>query len=130
MKIVVSADEYCPVIDTLLEELKKRGHDAIYFGPKKGEEALDWTTVTLDAVHLITSRKADEGIVCCWTGTGATLIANKMKGIRAALCGDGETAAGARKWNHANLYPNNFNNWFFPAPTSPSLTPSASHLST
>ena len=102
MKIVVSADEYCPVIDTLLEELERRGHETIYFGPKKGEESLDWTTVTLDAVQLIRSEKADEGIVCCWTGTGATLIANKMKGIRAALCGDGETAAGARKWNHAN----------------------------
>jgi len=38
-----------------------------------------------------------------WTGTGASLAANKVTGIRAALCADAETARGARTWNHANV---------------------------
>ena len=41
--------------------------------------------------------------MCCWTGTGASIAANKVPGIRAALCGDAETAEGARKWNDANV---------------------------
>jgi ribose 5-phosphate isomerase B len=43
------------------------------------------------------------GVLFCWTGTGISLAANKVKGIRAALCNDAETAAGARKWNDANV---------------------------
>ena len=46
---------------------------------------------------------ADQGIVCCWTGTGASIAANKVPGVRAALCGDAETARGARRWNDANV---------------------------
>jgi ribose 5-phosphate isomerase B len=103
MRIVVSSDEYLPIIDTLLEEIKKRGHEVLYFGPKKNEKARDWTEVTLQAMEEITKGKADEGIVLCWTGTGCSLIANKVLGIRAALCADAETAKGSRIWNHANV---------------------------
>ena len=42
-------------------------------------------------------------MVACWTGTGASIAANKVQGIRAALCGDAETASGARRWNDANV---------------------------
>lgn len=59
--------------------------------------------MTLKAIAEIKSGKASEGIVLCWTGTGCTLIANKVTGIRASLCADAETAKGARKWNHANV---------------------------
>lgn len=103
MKIAVSTDEFHPILELLFNELKKRGHGIIYFGPEEGEKAFDWTTVTLDAMKAIKDGKADEGIAFCWTGTGATLIANKVPGIRAALCIDGETAKGARTWNHANV---------------------------
>ncbi len=103
MKIVVSADEYYPIIDTLLEEVKNRGHEVRYFGPRSGEDPIDWPDVTFQAVEEIRHGRADEGIVLCWTGTGATLIANKVPGIRAALCSDAETAKGARLWNHANV---------------------------
>jgi ribose 5-phosphate isomerase B len=103
MKIVVSADEYFPLIDFLIDELKNRGHEVQYFGPSKGENPIDWTKVTLKAIQEIKDHRAEEGIVLCWTGTGCALIANKISGIRAALCADAETAKGARIWNHANV---------------------------
>jgi ribose 5-phosphate isomerase B len=104
MKIVISTDEYSPLIDLLIEEVKQRGHDVHYFGPVRDEKtSCDWTEVTLEAIKEIKEGQADEGIVLCWTGTGCTLIANKVPGIRAALCNDAETAKGARIWNHANV---------------------------
>jgi len=103
MKIAVSSDEYSPLIDLLIGELKQRKHEVLYFGPSKDEKPMDWTEVTLKAVQEIQKGRAEEGIVLCWTGTGCTLIANKLAGIRAALCIDAETAKGARIWNHANV---------------------------
>jgi len=103
MKIAISTDEYRPVIDNIIRDIEERGHEVAYFGPQKGEEEQDWTTVTLQAINAIHEGRADEGIVLCWTGTGCTLIANKCPGIRAALCTDGETAKGARIYNHANV---------------------------
>ena len=41
--------------------------------------------------------------MCCWTGTGASIAANKVRGVRAALCVDAASAAGARRWNDANV---------------------------
>lgn len=103
MKIAVSTDERTHLVDALLGELKKRGHDVVYFGPHEGGEPVDWPEVTLQAVEQITERQADEAIVMCWTGTGCSIVANKVSGIRAALCHDAETAKGARIWNHANV---------------------------
>lgn len=103
MNIVVSSDEYSPLIDLLVEEVKQRGHEVRYFGPTKGEKSPDWTDVTLLAVDEIRKGWAEQAIILCWTGTGCTLIANKIPGIRAALCIDAETAKGAKIWNHANV---------------------------
>lgn len=103
MKIAISSDEYYPIIDELIADVKQRGYEVIYLGPSKDEKSQDWPQVTLQAIAEVKSGKAKEGIVLCWTGTGCTLIANKVPGIRAALCVDAETARGARKWNHANV---------------------------
>ncbi|MFA6916514.1 MAG: RpiB/LacA/LacB family sugar-phosphate isomerase [Parachlamydiales bacterium] len=103
MRIAISSDDYTPLIDFLLEELKLRGHQGIYFGPGKDEKSIDWPLVTSQAVNEIIDGRADEGIVLCWTGTGCSIVANKKAGIRAALCVDAETAKGARTWNHANV---------------------------
>jgi ribose 5-phosphate isomerase B len=103
MKIVISSDEYFPLIDVLLEEVQKRGHEVHYVGPRQGEKSIDWPDVTLKAMEQIKEGKAEEGIVLCWTGTGCSIVANKVPGIRAALCSDAETAKGARIWNHANV---------------------------
>ena len=103
MKIAVSSDEHHILVEKVLEEIQRRGHEGIYFGPLKNQANRDWTEVTAQAVREITSGRAKEGIVLCWTGTGCTLLANKAVGIRAALCCDAETARGARVWNHANV---------------------------
>ncbi|MFN8470832.1 MAG: RpiB/LacA/LacB family sugar-phosphate isomerase [Anaerolineae bacterium] len=101
MKIAVSSDERTHLVDMILEDLQTRGHEIVYFGPEKGQEA-DWPEVTVQAAECVTEGKADEAIVMCWTGTGCTIAANKVPGIRASLCHDAETAKGARTWNHAN----------------------------
>ena len=103
MKISISSDEYFPIIDELIADVMQRGHEVLFFGPAKDGKPQDWPEVTLKAIAELKSGQADEGIVLCWTGTGCTLVANKVPGIRAALCVDAETAKGARKWNHANV---------------------------
>ncbi len=102
MKISVSTDERTHLVDAILEELRRRGHEVAYFGPEAGAES-DWPEVTTQAVERVARHEADEAIVMCWTGTGCTISANKVPGIRAALCADAETAKGARIWNHANV---------------------------
>jgi ribose 5-phosphate isomerase B len=103
MRIAVSSDERTHLVDVVLGELRKRGHDVAYYGPEPGDDSVDWPDVTLDAVNAVDRREADEAIVMCWTGTGCSIVANKVPGIRAALCADAETARGARVWNHANV---------------------------
>jgi ribose 5-phosphate isomerase B len=102
MKIAVSTDERTHLVEAILAELARRGHEVAYFGPVAGAEA-DWPEVTLQAAEQVAEGRADEAIVMCWTGTGCTIAANKVPGIRAALCHDAETAKGARVWNHANV---------------------------
>mgnify|MGYP002713172900 CR=1 FL=1 len=102
MKVIVSSDEYCSLIPRILQEIEKAGHAGHYAGPGPGEEQ-DWPDVTARAVKRVIAKEFDEAVVLCWTGTGATLAANKVRGIRAALCNDAETARGARIWNHANV---------------------------
>jgi ribose 5-phosphate isomerase B len=106
MKITVSSDEHSPLVDAVIEEIEKRGHQVEYFGPSSGapaSEANDWPLVTAQAAARVADGRADEAVVMCWTGTGASLAANKVAGVRAALCHDAETARGARIWNHANV---------------------------
>lgn len=103
MKIAVSSDERTHLVDVILQELERRGHVVTYFGPEPGGASMDWPDVTRDAVDRVVREEADEAIVMCWTGTGCTIAANKVPGIRAALCNDAETARGARVWNHANV---------------------------
>ena len=103
MTIALSTDERTHLIDFLQGELSSRGHEVLYFGPDKEGENADWPDVTLEAVTRVKQGEADEAIVLCWTGTGCSIAANKVNGIRAALCHDAETAKGARIWNHANV---------------------------
>ncbi len=102
-KIAVSSDEYGHLVEILLTELHERGFETLYYGPKQGEDAQDWPLVTQKAIDQVLQGVATEAIVICWTGTGCSIVANKMPGIRAALCLDAETAKGARIWNHANV---------------------------
>jgi ribose 5-phosphate isomerase B len=103
MRIAVSSDGKNHFTDALIEELRKRGHELTLYGPiNEHDSEKDWPLVSANAAEAVAQGKADEAIVCCWSGTGACIAANKVPGIRAALVGDPETAKLARIYNHAN----------------------------
>ncbi len=102
MKIVVASDEKTLLTNFVIEDLKARGHELILLGPLI-DEALPWTLVSEQLADTVANREADEGVLFCYTGTGASIAANKVPGIRAALCADAQTAKGARWWNDANV---------------------------
>jgi ribose 5-phosphate isomerase B len=102
MKIALGSDERTHVTDFVAQELRRRGHDVELVGPPAGEE-LQWTDVAERVGRRIASGEAERGVLFCWTGTGVSIAANKVPGVRAALCGDAETARGARRWNNANV---------------------------
>lgn len=102
MKISVGCDERNPVTDAVVQELKRRGHELTLHGPLAEVQA-GWAKVAGQVAQEVAAHQADEGILFCWTGTGVSIAANKVPGVRAALCVDAETARGARLWNDANL---------------------------
>jgi len=102
MRIAVGSDEKTRLTDAVLEDLRRRGHDISLVGPLAGEQQA-WPVVARRVAEVVASGEAQEGILFCWTGTGVSLAANKVPGIRAALCEDAETARGARLWNKANV---------------------------
>jgi ribose 5-phosphate isomerase B len=103
VKIAVSSDMDTPLARALVDELRKRGHDPIIHGALTEDERSDWAWACERTARDVADGRAEQGIVCCWTGTGASIAANKVPGVRAALCGDAETARGAREWNDANV---------------------------
>src|SRR4051812_42473285 len=103
MRIAVAADERTGVAEAVVEELRRRGHDPVVHGALNDGERNDWAWASEAAARDVAEGRAQQGIVCCWTGTGASIAANKVHGVRAALCADAETARGARKWNDANV---------------------------
>jgi ribose 5-phosphate isomerase B len=102
MRIAVAADERVGVAEAVVEEIRKRGHEPIPHGALSDEERDDWAWASEVAARDVAAGRAEQAIVCCWTGTGASIAANKVAGVRAALCLDAQTADGARKWNDAN----------------------------
>jgi ribose 5-phosphate isomerase B len=103
MRISVSADELTGIAGALIAELERRGHDTLAHGALADGERDDWAWASEAVARDVADGRAAQGIVCCWTGTGASIAANKVDGVRAALCADGATAAGARRWNDANV---------------------------
>ena len=105
MRIAVAADERSALAQFLLEELLARGHEPLVHGALNDDERADWAWGSAAAAQDVVAGRAEQAIVCCWTGTGAAIAANKIAGVRAALCADADavTAAGARRWNDANV---------------------------
>lgn len=103
MKIALCADEPYPVHATLRRLVEARGHVPAVFGAFAGAGEVAWADAAGEAAEAVAAGRCDEGIFLCWTGTGISIAANKVPGIRAALCTDPATAAGARVWNHANV---------------------------
>lgn len=103
MRIAVSADELAGVAAEVPDELRRRGHEPILHGAYNEQERSDWAWASEAAARDVAEGRAEQAVVACWTGTGASIAANKVDGIRAALCADAATADGARRWNDANV---------------------------
>jgi ribose 5-phosphate isomerase B len=102
MRYVVGADEHDPVLGIIENELRSLGHEVTTVGARPGSPS-PWAPVAIEVGNRIAKGEADQGVVCCHTGTGVSMAANKIAGVRAALCIDAETARGARQWNDANV---------------------------
>jgi ribose 5-phosphate isomerase B len=103
VRIAVAADERTGIAEAVIDELSRRGHEPIAHGALADGERDDWAWASEAAARDVVEGRAEQAVVCCWTGTGASIAANKVGGARAALCADAATAAGARRWNDANV---------------------------
>ena len=97
MRLLIGTDDDTAVVAFLADRLAALGHEV------RRLPAAAWGVVALDVARAVARGDADQGVVCCWTGTGVSIAASKLPGVRAALCVDAVTAAGARKWNDANV---------------------------
>lgn len=104
MKLVIASDEKTNLTDSVIEHLKSKGYDLILQG-HLGEEnkKWKWAEIGKEAAEKVASGEVEQGILFCWSGTGICMAANRIKGARAALCWDAETARLARKWDNANI---------------------------
>jgi ribose 5-phosphate isomerase B len=102
MKIALGSDERTTLTDAVADDLRAREHDVVLVGPPAGDDK-QWAEVGHEVGRLVADHVCDSAVLFCWTGTGASIAANKVRGVRAALCTDAVTAAGARKWNDANV---------------------------
>jgi ribose 5-phosphate isomerase B len=98
VRIAFGTDEHTPLVDAILDALRTDGHDVQVIA-----DGITWPDVGREVGQAVAAGAADRGVVCCWTGTGVSMAANKVAGVRAALCTDAETARGARRWNDANV---------------------------
>ena len=103
MRIAAASDMLSGIATVLVAELERRGHVVRALGALDPGDRADWAWAGEAAARDVSRGAADQAVVCCWTGTGAAIAANKVPGVRAALCADAATAAGARKWNDANV---------------------------
>jgi ribose 5-phosphate isomerase B len=102
MRIALGADDRAQLVDAIAEHLLTAGHHVTRFG-RAADVDEPWGETARRVGEAVANRSHDWGIVCCFTGTGVSIAANKVPGVRAALCTDAETARGARKWNDANV---------------------------
>jgi ribose 5-phosphate isomerase B len=103
MRIAVGSDERSPTTDAVVEALLERGMEVDLFGPLTDGDDRQWAEVSEQVARAVAEGRADQGVLFCWTGTGCSIAANKVAGVRAALCVDAETARGARRYNDANV---------------------------
>jgi ribose 5-phosphate isomerase B len=103
MRIAVGSDEKPGLVEDIASYLEERGHAVHRFGAAASGKQVPWAGMAVEVGEAVARGECDFGIVCCWTGTGVSIAANKVPGVRAALCADAETARGARKWNDANV---------------------------
>lgn len=102
MRIAIGSDEVTPLTDDLIAMLRDAGHELSLHGPPAGGDE-EWVAASAAAAREVADGRAERGLVFCWSGTGASIAANKVAGVRAALCVDPQTARMARRYNHANV---------------------------
>lgn len=102
MRVALGADDSSPLVEAIARFLAEAGHELTRFGQAAGE-AEAWGSTGRRVAEAVALGEHELGVVCCWTGTGVSIAANKVPGVRAALCVDAETARGARRWNDANV---------------------------
>ena len=102
MRVAVGSDACTSLTEAVLADLRRRGHEVMTFGALAAAEP-QWPDVARNVADAVARGRCEQGILFCWTGTGVSIAANKVPGIRAALCADAATAAGARRWNDANV---------------------------
>lgn len=102
MRLAVGSDERTPLTDLIVEDLRARGHEVLLFG-SLWEVPMSWAEVGRAVGLAVAARDCDQGVLLCWTSTGVSIAANKVAGVRVALCTDAATAEGARRWNDANV---------------------------
>lgn len=103
MKVALCSDEPYAVHEVLREELERRGHEVVRFGAVRSGREEPWVTVAEEAAQAVARGECGEGVFLCWSGTGIAMAANKVAGVRAALCTDPGMARAARVWNDANV---------------------------
>lgn len=103
MKIAVASDHGgYRLKETIRKYLVSRNIDVLDLGTDS-EESVDYPIFGRACGEAVASGKADRGIVCCGTGIGISIAANKVKGIRCALCTDVHMAEMSRKHNDSNI---------------------------
>lgn len=103
MRVAIGSDDVYSVADFIVKYLKSKNFEIEVFGAIKSRKLEPWPEVAWEVARQISEGKFDFGILICYTGTGVSIAANKIKGVRAALCFDAKTAEGARLWNDANI---------------------------
>lgn len=98
MRIAFGTDEMTTTSEASVAWLRDNGHEVDVL-----DGTPEWPEVGRAVGQAVAGGSADFGVVCCWTGTGVSIAANKVPGVRAALCTDADTAAGSRRWNDANV---------------------------
>jgi ribose 5-phosphate isomerase B len=101
-RVAVGTDIRHQVADAVAARLEEAGLSVVRCGAVDGV-ATPWPEVAEQVARLVAQGAAEAGVVFCWTGTGVSIAANKVPGVRAALCKDAETARAARRWNGANV---------------------------
>jgi len=102
-RVVVGSDDLYPCAREAVEYLKKKGFEVLTEGALKTGRLEPWPIVAHEVALYVSRGLVDFGVLVCYTGTGVSIVANKLPGVRAALCNDPETARGARLWNDANI---------------------------
>jgi ribose 5-phosphate isomerase B len=101
-RVAVGSDIDHATAAAVARHLEERGIAVVRAGAVDGRDT-PWPDVAEQVGRLVAQGAVDQGVLCCWTGTGVSIAANKVSGVRAALCVDADTATGARRWNDANV---------------------------